>query len=110
MKNRIPQTLLFLAGACWAFSCAAQQNALKFNGTSSYVSFGQATSTLGVTNFTIECWFKRIGTGSTANTGGTGISGVPLVTKGRGESESPGTNCNYFLGHTSGNVLIADFE
>ena len=103
--------LLFsLSLAGWALSSPAQQTALKFNGTSSYVSFGQATSTLGATNFTLECWFKRIGTGSTASTGTGGISGVPLVTKGRGESESPTLNCNYFLGHTSGNLLIADFE
>jgi Concanavalin A-like lectin/glucanases superfamily/Bacterial Ig domain len=102
--------LLTLGVAGWACSSSAQQTSLKFSGSSSYVNFGQATSTLGATNFTIECWFKRVGTGSTASTGTGGISGVPLVTKGRGESESPSLNCNYFLAHTSGNLLIADFE
>ena len=96
--------------AGWALSSPAQQSALQFSGAGSYVSFGPATNTLGLTNFTVECWFKRIGTGSTASTGTGGISGVPLVTKGRGESETPSLNCNYFLGHTSGNLLVADFE
>ena len=110
MKYFTPRFIVLFSLAGWVFSGAAQQNALKFNGTSSYVSFGQATSTLGASNFTIECWFKRVGTGSTASTGTGGTSGVPLVTKGRGESESPTLNCNYFLAHTSGNFLIADFE
>ena len=74
------------------------------------MNFGRPPAPWATTNFTIECWFKRIGTGSTASTGTGGISGVPLVTKGRGESESQSLNCNYFLGHTSGNLLVADFE
>jgi hypothetical protein len=108
MKNiRLLLSCLSLAG--WGISSFAGQSALQFNGSSSYVNFG--TNTLGATNFTLECWFKRIGTGaSTASTGTGGASGYPLVTRGRGESESPGLNCNYFLGHTSGNLLVADFE
>lgn len=105
------KTLLLCAGvAGWTLTTPAQQSALQFTGAGSYVSFGVATNTLGLTNFTLECWFKRIGTGTAANTGGGGISGQPLITKGRGESELPSLNCNYFLGHTSGNLLVADFE
>ena len=108
MKN-LKFLILCLSFGGWGISTLAQQSALQFNGSTAYVNFG-TNSPLGVTNFTLECWFKRIGTGSTASTGTGGISGAPLITRGRGESESQGLNCNYFLGHTSGNLLVADFE
>ena len=100
--------LLALGVAGWAWPGPAQQSALKFDGASSYVSFG--TNALGATNFTLECWFKRTGPGLAANTSSGGVAGIPLITRGRGESESRGLNCNYFLAHTIDNKLIADFE
>ena len=62
------------------------------------MTFG-AASALGATAFTLECWFRRDGAGVTVSTGTGGITAVPLVTKGRGEAESPANlNMNYFLG------------
>jgi hypothetical protein len=101
---------LALSLVLWAQSSSAQTS-LHFNGASSYVDFGAATSTLGATNFTIECWFRRVGTGTAgAGTGTGGVGGTPIVSKGRGESESPSLNCNYYLAYTSANKLTADFE
>lgn len=97
--------------AFWSEVSFAQQSSLSFNGTSTYVDFGAATSTLGASNFTVECWFKRIGTGTAgAGTGGGGVGGTPIVSKGRGESESPSLNCNYYIAYTAANKLTADFE
>jgi hypothetical protein len=42
-----------------------------------------------------------------AGTGG--ISGIPIVAKGRAESDAAGRNVNYFLGINTSNVLVADF-
>src|SRR5687767_12864564 len=95
-------------------SAAAPDNALQFDGTDDWVTFGPATSTLGATEFTLETWFKRAGTsGNTMGTGTGGLTGVlPLVTKGRGEGETPANlNTNYFLGlDAATNKLVADFE
>ena len=71
--------------------------ALQFNGTSQYVTFGPAPE-LGSTSFTIETWFKREGSGTTAGTGTNGVTAVPLVTKGRNETDGNNTDMNYFLG------------
>ena len=56
-------------------------------------------SDLRCSEFTVACWFKRRGAG-TGTTGGTGTptSIEPLVTKGRGQAETAGLNCNWFLG------------
>ena len=103
--------VLFLGGRATA---AAPDNALQFDGTNDYVTFGQATSTLGATQFTLETWFKRAGTGGAGMSTGTGglTNAIPLVTKGRGEGETPANlNTNYFLGLDSAtNKLVADFE
>jgi hypothetical protein len=72
-------------GAAVLSSCA-QECALKFDGSTSYVNFG--TNVLGATNFTLECSFKRTGTGLTGNTGTGGISGIPLITRGRPRPET----------------------
>jgi hypothetical protein len=82
---------------------------LYFDGVNDYVTFGVA-SELGVTNFTIECWFKRQGAGVATTTGNGGISAVPLVTKGRGENEAGRTNMNFFLGFNTNGLVAADFE
>ena len=85
-------------------------NAIDFGGGDAYVTFGRAPE-LGLSVFTVECWFRRDGTGSTANTGGGGGFAVPLVTKGVGEAENSNVDMNYFLGiRESDNVLFADFE
>ncbi|HEY3338612.1 MAG TPA: LamG domain-containing protein, partial [Propionicimonas sp.] len=92
---------------------AVKDTALRFDGSNDFVTFGAATSTLGTPSFTLETWFKRTAPGVGVTTGGGGIaSAIPLVTKGRGEGETPANvNMNYFLGldATSG-TLVADFE
>jgi hypothetical protein len=88
-------------------------SSLTFNGTNQYVTFGTAPE-LGAATFTIETWFYRTGTGvgtDTSSAGGGGLQGaIPLVTKGRGESDYSNVDLNYFLGISSGNKLAADFE
>ncbi|MCB9316493.1 MAG: metallophosphoesterase, partial [Lewinellaceae bacterium] len=83
-------------------------SSLDFNGTTDYVTFGAAPE-LNATNFTLEAWIKIEGTGTTVSTGTGGITAVPIVTKGRGESETGNLNMNYFMG-LIGNKLAADFE
>ncbi|MCW0218136.1 MAG: Ig-like domain-containing protein, partial [Prosthecobacter sp.] len=83
---------------------------LFFDGSDNYVTFGN-TSALGLDSFTLECWFRRDGTGVAASTGSGGVSAVPLITKGRGESDGSNVDCNYFLGvRADSGVLTADFE
>lgn len=85
--------------------------ALDFNGTDAYVTFGPATS-LGLQIFTLETWFRRDGPGQTTTTGVGGITdGIPLIAKGRDESDGSNLDLNYFLGiRESDDVLVADFE
>jgi PKD repeat protein len=83
---------------------------LRFDGDENYVTFGQATATLGASNFTLEVWFNRTGNGERASTGSGGVSAVPLLTKGRGETDGDARDMNYFLGINSNGVLVADFE
>ncbi|MGD8306990.1 MAG: hypothetical protein PVF17_10070, partial [Ignavibacteria bacterium] len=93
---------------------AAVNNALQFDGTNDYVTFGPAvgiTTGLGVTTFTLECWFKKTGDGLTASSGSGGIDAIPLITKGRGEADGDNRDMNYFLGiRGSDNVIAVDFE
>ena len=87
-------------------------NAIDFTGTNGYVSFGVAPG-LGVSQMTIEAWFRRDGEGATADTGSGGFLGVPIVTKGRAQDETSTNNMNFFLGLkevATGDVLAADFE
>jgi len=88
------------------------KTALQFDGVNDFVTMGAATSTLGTATFTIECWFKRTGTGVGTGTGTNGItSAIPLVTKGKSENDGSNVDCNYFLGiDTATNRLCADFE
>ena len=86
------------------------QSGLQFDGTNDYVTFGQATSTLGAQTFTLECWFNWTGGGVTVSTGTGGLaSAIPLITKGRGEADGDNRDANYFLG-IQGGKLAADFE
>lgn len=83
---------------------------LFFDGADDYVTFGN-NSALGLAQFTLECWFRRDGTGVSSSSGSGGVSVVPLISKGRGENDSATFNCNYLFGiRASDNVLAADFE
>jgi hypothetical protein len=104
-------SLIGLLLTALAVTPAVAQTGLQFNGSGQYVTFGLAAG-LNSANFTLECWFKRTGTGVTTSTGTGGLlNAIPLVTKGRGEAETPANlNMNYFLGIRSDNVIAADFE
>ena len=85
-------------------------SALDFDGNDDHVSMGEAPS-LGLSEFTVECWFRWIGEGDAADTGSGGVDAYPLVAKGRGESDGGTQDMNYFLGvRESDGVLTADFE
>jgi hypothetical protein len=74
------------------------------------VTFGNAAP-LGLSQFTLETWFKREGTGTNANTGTGGVTAVPLITRGVGQADGSNLDMNYFLGiRGSDNVICADFE
>jgi hypothetical protein len=93
---------------------AAAMDALRFDGTNDYVTFGAAPS-LGLTTFTLEAWIKRTGTGvettTSGTTGGGLLHAIPIVTKGRGEADGDDRDMNYFLGiDNATGKLAADFE
>ncbi len=93
----------------------ASSAAIDFDGSNDRLVIGDPAA-LKLTTFTIETWFRRDGTGVTTTTSGaTGgglLNAIPLVTKGRGEGETPANiNMNYFLGiDDAADVLAADFE
>ncbi len=96
----------------WSFTSEAAEldYALDFGTGNAYVTFGDPDE-LDLATFTLETWFKREGTGSTASTGNYGVVAIPLVTKGVGEAENANVDLNYFLGiRGTDNVLAADFE
>jgi hypothetical protein len=91
-----------------AFRFGDVPNALEFDGIDDYITMG---NTLGMSELTITLWFKKTGEGSTGSTGVGGIDGIPLVAKGRGESDGSTVDCNYFFGIDSGTGMLgADFE
>jgi hypothetical protein len=70
---------------------------------------------LHLSAYTIEMWISRTGPGTSSDTGqpGAGINPIiPLLAKGKGESESPTVDINYFVGLVpdAGYVAAADFE
>jgi hypothetical protein len=72
-----------------------------------------AAAGLGASAFTVEAWIKWDGTSGTGTDTGTGglASAIPLVTKGRGESEATNVDMNYFLGiNVATKTLAVDFE
>lgn len=88
--------------------------ALSFDGTNDYVTMG-AAPTLNVgqmsdAGFTLECWFRREGTGVVSGSGSGGVNGTPLFGKGRGESDGTNVDCNIFFGINATGRLVADFE
>ncbi|HEU4930302.1 MAG TPA: LamG-like jellyroll fold domain-containing protein, partial [Candidatus Krumholzibacteria bacterium] len=93
-----------------AFTPFESEHALDFGGTNAYVTFGDPVQ-LDLAQFTLETWFRRDGTGVTANTGTGGALAIPLITHGVGEAEGSSVDMNFFLGiRGSDNVLVADFE
>ena len=83
---------------------------LDFGGTNAYVDFGNPAK-LHLPEFTIETWFRRDGPGDTTLTGTGGSNATALVARGRGQTEDPTVDLNYFLGiDVASNKLVADFE
>ncbi|MEO8425117.1 MAG: LamG-like jellyroll fold domain-containing protein, partial [Actinomycetota bacterium] len=100
---------------------AAGNNAVQLDGADDAIDLGTGpASPLGATNFTLELWFKRTGTGAIASTGSGGATSiVPLISKGRSEADGTTQDTNYMLGistitgtggGTVANSLAADFE
>jgi len=98
-------TLLLIA------SLAQADSALHFDGVDDHVAMGEASS-LGLEQFTLECWFRFDGDAAdTAGSGSGGVSFYPLVPKGRGESDGSNVDMNYGLGvEATTGTLTADFE
>jgi len=89
---------------------AATSGGLFFDGLNDYVTFG-ATPLLGLSNFTLETWFKWQGGGQTASSSSTGgITVYPLIAKGRSEADGDNRDCNYLFGILPSGILAADFE
>ena len=109
---------LLLAGALMVFggraAAAAPDNALALNGSSQYVRFGSLPNSLpdalNASQFTLELWFNRSGTGATTSTGNGGVTAAPLIARGRAEAENSNVDMNYFMGIDANGKLVADFE
>jgi hypothetical protein len=88
--------------------------ALKFDGNNDYVTMGAApelnVGRLPNNGLTLECWFRKDGTGKTAGSGSGGVTAVPLFGKGRGEGDGSNIDCNIFFGISTAGILVADFE
>jgi hypothetical protein len=80
---------------------------LVFDGSGGVVM--GAAPDLGLDDFTLEAWVRRDGRGKAAGTGVGGLKLVPIIAKGRGESDGSDLDCNYAFGFF-GDVLGADFE
>jgi hypothetical protein len=116
LRRAAPGTVFFvlLCAAAYGLRPASAQGAangaLALGGTDSYVTFGKAPL-LGLSSFTLECWFRRTGPGLAAFTGNGGVEAIPLITKGRGEDDGSNLDMNYFLGiRAADKILVADFE
>ncbi len=90
---------------------ADPNNAVRFGGTDAYLTFGDAAA-LELSQFTLETWLRRDGTGVTTTTGTSGIpNAVPLISNGAQEAENIGADINYVLCINDDiDVLCADFE
>ncbi len=104
---RAIRTIALLISVASALHARAE-TALFFDGVNDFITFGPAP-TLGVSNFTVEIRFNRLGTGQTASTGTGGTIAVPLISKGRSQADGSSLDMNFFLG-ISNDVLVADFE
>ena len=99
------------AGPACATTASAPNMALDFAGTNAYVSFGNPAA-LHLSTFTLEMWIRRDGAGVGTDTGTNGIpDAIPLLSRGRAESEAAAVDINYFFGiKAATGVLCADFE
>ena len=102
------------AGPMCATTPVFSNTALGFSGSTAqptYASFGNPAA-LQLATLTIEMWLRRDGAGEGTNTGTGGfLDVIPLVAKGRAETETPTTDINYILGiRASSGALCADFE
>ncbi|MBK7964134.1 MAG: metallophosphoesterase [Bacteroidetes bacterium] len=87
---------------------SSAQNSLQLNGSKTSVVVPMHSS-LQLTHFTIECWFKKSSSGATSSTGP--LVAYPLVSRGRAEGDGALVDINYFLGiEVNKEVLCADFE
>ena len=84
------------------------RGAVLFDGVDDHITMG-AASGLGLATFTLEAWVRRDGPGLSTDTGVGGLRLVPIMGKGRGESDNSNLDCNYSFGF-AGQVLGADFE
>jgi hypothetical protein len=96
-------------GSSFAPVTSASNASLSFGGTNAYVTFGNPAA-LGLSQFTLEAWIYKTGTGATVSTGAGGVTAQPVITKGRDESEANTRDLNYFMGISSTGKLVADFE
>lgn len=89
---------------CWEFDGIAT--------TGSYVTLGGAPVQLGLSRYTLSCWFYRTGNGDQTSIGTGGITDmIPLVTHGRGEADGSNVDCNWALGISdTTDVIACDFE
>lgn len=94
------------AGFC-EFEPPVVGSGLVFDGNDG-VTMGVAPA-LGLEAFTLEAWVRRDARGRAAGTGVGGLKLVPIISKGRGESDGSELDCNYAFGFF-GDVLAADFE
>ncbi|RYD32288.1 MAG: LamG domain-containing protein, partial [Verrucomicrobiaceae bacterium] len=66
---------------------------------------------LKLSTFTVETWFRREARGITTTTGTGGVTAIPLVTKGRNQTDNSTFDTNWFLGiRDSDGLLMGDFE
>ncbi len=101
---------LWVSGTPFYSSAYQGNHGLALEGINSYVSFGN-NPLLGLDQFTLETWFMRKGSGSPSTSGSGGVTAIPLIAKGRGESDGNNRDMNYFLGiDTATGFLVADFE
>lgn len=83
---------------------------LYFDGLSDHVALGDPAE-LKLSTFTVETWFRREARGVTTTTGSGGVVAIPLVAKGRDQTENSTLDTNWFLGiRDSDGTLMADFE
>lgn len=83
------------------------------DGSSAYLNCGTSQS-LNLTQYTLEAWIMRRGSGDRAETGTGGFKAPndlePILTKGRAQVDTIGMNVNYFLGVNQTLYIGFDFE
>jgi hypothetical protein len=102
-----------ISGSVNQNAAGAIDGADSFDGSSGYVNCGNGAS-LTLTEYTLEAWIKRVGIGTGTTTGTSGFEGdtiVPILTKGKAQTDTLGMNVNYFLGiNITSNKVGFDFE